>query len=48
MIRHNTGSNPVLTTTKIRRDGLELVPAESHKLNDAGSIPAPATKQKLP
>ena len=30
------------------RDGLEMVPAESHKLNDAGSIPAPATKMSFP
>ena len=27
-----------------RRGGLELVPAWSHKPNDAGSSPAPATK----
>ena len=27
-----------------RRDGLEMVPAWSHKPNDAGSSPAPATK----
>ncbi len=27
-----------------RRDGLEIVPAWSHKPNDAGSSPAPATK----
>jgi len=26
------------------RDGLEMVPARSHKPNDAGSNPAPATK----
>lgn len=27
----------------ILRGGLEEVPAQSHKLNDAGSSPAPAT-----
>ena len=27
------------------RDGLELVPAQLHKLNDAGSNPAPASNE---
>lgn len=27
------------------RDGLEVVPAQSHKLNDVGSSPTPATSQ---
>tara|TARA_X000000368_G_scaffold418138_1_gene416724 strand:+ start:13902 stop:14036 length:135 start_codon:yes stop_codon:yes gene_type:complete len=36
------GSTPIVGTTS--RGGLEMVPAESHKLNDGGSIPSPATK----
>ena len=30
---------------KVWQDRLETVPAESHKLNYAGSIPAPATSE---
>lgn len=37
------GSNPPFLLKNILRGGLEEVPAQSHKLNDAGSSPAPAT-----
>jgi len=36
------GSIPAWTATQ--RGGLELVPARSHKPNDTGSNPVPATK----
>jgi len=36
------GSNPMYATNK-QRGGLEVVPAWSHKPNDVGSIPTPAT-----
>lgn len=39
------GSNPGAPT--ISRRGLETVPAQSHKLNYAGSIPAAATKKEF-
>ena len=35
------GSSPSSPTTS--RDGLEMVPAQSHKLNNVGSIPTAAT-----
>ena len=35
------GSSPSSPTTS--RDGLEMVPAQSHKLNYGGSNPSPAT-----
>lgn len=36
------GSSPTLSTIK-SRGGLEVVPAWSHKPNDVGSTPTPAT-----
>ena len=41
------GSNPPLATN-ISWGGLEMVPAESHKPNDVGSNPTPATKMSFP
>ena len=37
------GSSPSCGSKNISRDGLEMVPAESHKLNHVGSNPTPAT-----